>query len=389
MIQIIELNKTGSEHQVVNHCLGEILGDIAQDKGTHATFITSASHYQQLRLNHTNISFIEMPVVRPVDGDKIVWAKKFLYEIFYTAKALLRGAKRTERLNFFLSMSPIVLGCLLFLESLFFKKSKIVVTLHGELQYLRPNFSEKGIEKFFGKLLRWGLTRRKSKISFLIFGNTILASLKQYVDIDVNKFIVVEHPYHFPNNIKNDHNPSKKINFGHIGVASLQKRSDVFLELSKAYEYNDESTFTMIGRNLLGAIPINNNLRLVGNDKFLDRAEFEREVKELHWAVYLYEDKNYEMVASGAVFDAISYNIPIICIENRYFRQVFQQYSIGVMVNSFEELRNEILKIISGNVSSQTYQFYIAEIERFKSENSIQNIQKKLSSILSAKDLLT
>lgn len=56
---------------------------------------------------------------------------------------------------------------------------------------------------------------------------------------------------------------------------------------------------------------------------FVPRDELEARVKKLDFILYLYPTDSYQLMASGAILDALSLQKPIIALKNDYFDYIF------------------------------------------------------------------
>lgn len=387
MIYIAELNKTKAEHQVVNSCMISILCSIANKENISTLLFTSQNHYDSFRDLSSKIETIILPVVDAVDGDKLNWAKKVLGEIKNTFQLLFKAKKNDVSLIYFLSISPITLASLTLFKWLFFRKLKIIITLHGELQYLSPGYAKKKVEILFKKLLLFCLRNKTQGLSYLVFGHSIYRSLEKYININIDDFIIISHPYNYQSNFgqkKNNH-----IVFSHIGACNKQKNSAYYMELANniSPDYTNIE-FRAIGKVYLDSNEISPKVILIGQNQFLNRSLYEDAIQGTHWAIYIYEDVNYEMVSSGAILDAISFNIPIICVCNSYFKNIFEEYQIGILVKDKTDLEKVIKDIMENVYDKRFYNYCISEIQRFKASNSIEAIEKSLYNIFKQKALL-
>ncbi|MNV19721.1 hypothetical protein D3C71_1105980 [compost metagenome] len=88
--------------------------------------------------------------------------------------------------------------------------------------------------------------------------------------------------------------------------------------------------------------------------------------------MYLYEDRNYELIASGAFLDAILYHKPIICLRNSFFQNVFKTYEIGILVDSIEELPEALIKLFSRTDLLEFYAGCQVNIQRYSEDNDLE-----------------
>ncbi|MNL21946.1 hypothetical protein D3C87_1432620 [compost metagenome] len=106
-------------------------------------------------------------------------------------------------------------------------------------------------------------------------------------------------------------------------------------------------------------------ITVVGGEDFLTRHDYEEELSTTSWLLYLYEDRNYELIASGAFLDAVLYNKPIICLKNNFFKNILADYEIGIMVDSIEEFPSALECLFSRKDLQEYYIMCQVNIKRY------------------------
>jgi glycosyltransferase involved in cell wall biosynthesis len=227
-----------------------------------------------------------------------------------------------------------------FLNRIFSKK--VVILCHDEMELLITN-SGGGFAKLKRKLVRnfFGSNRIEKNMEFVVLGESICKNLRNVLPESVHShFHSIEHPYYFHTIIpKEQYNRPQ--NIGLVGVISESKG------------LNDFISFV----NLVSELSLKVDIKVIGRisthqyDKFfkdkqvditwkyLPRDEMERRIAELDYILYFYPKDSYKLIASGAVFDAVCMNKPILAIRNDFFEHVL--HSIGypsLLVDDVEEL---------------------------------------------------
>ena len=82
------------------------------------------------------------------------------------------------------------------------------------------------------------------------------------------------------------------------------------------------------------------------DNKHLPRKEYDEIISKMDALYFPYDSNSYRVSASGAVYEAISKQKPIISTENDYFKSLFSQFGqMGYLFNDFSELRAIFLQL--------------------------------------------
>ena len=127
------------------------------------------------------------------------------------------------------------------------------------------------------------------------------------------------------------------------------------------------------------------NLSLVPNDRFnffiqkpidRSRSEVDSFILNSKYIIYLNQEDSYVLTTSGAFFDAILLEKPILFLKNPCFDYYFREYKYGYRFEHIIDLKNKIVEII--NHGDHNYETFIEEIKKLKKFVSIENNFKKL-----------
>lgn len=267
-----------------------------------------------------------------------------------------------------------------------FLKRNIIIFCHGEMQYLKSDFSFFGIfNKFlFNSSKKFFLNKNirvSEKLVFFVIGDSTLKNLKKILPNNFqNSFFSIDHPYFFNKDIKQKksiHN----INIGSVGQFYRPKGADDFCKLISLIK-NDRVRFSITGRILYDIEFLKSlNVNLPSNNgKFhLNRDELENRINELDYIIYLYPRDSYNLMASGAILDAINMRKPIIALKNDYFCYMFEKFGhFGYLFDSIEEIAYFINNINKDNIGS----FDFDSIQKKLSvENIANDLKEKLQDI--------
>ena len=201
-------------------------------------------------------------------------------------------------------------------------RKDVVIFCHGELELLlqnppiyKPSFWYKYIFKF---MFKYGLIGKHVKM--FVLGDSILRNLTRYLNkYNQKQFYSIEHPYFFSNKPRKIKDFSNSI--GTVGVMTYKKGLKTLLELSR------EVKISVIGRVManINYLDYPNINFVVKDQKFIHREQYENAISKLDYILFLYPSYSYKLIASGAIFDAIDMNVPIIAISNDYFKNTLSK----------------------------------------------------------------
>jgi hypothetical protein len=238
-------------------------------------------------------------------------------------------------------------------------KKRLFIFCHGELELLSSKkLNTLGV---FAKIIKQRLMKfilnKKTKISerlrFIVLGDHILENLHEILPENIrHKIYAMDHPYIFSDYKRTDSN-HQTIHLGTIGGVVKGKDLADFISLVKNYSLKikeDIVRFSVTG-------PISYNVEELkqadidipdNNFKNLSRENFNKRIAAIDYALFFYNTERYRFTASGAVFDAINFEKPIIAYKNNYFEYLFKKYgAFGILVDSLDEMSDVIENILS------------------------------------------
>lgn len=336
MNYIIELAKDSHEHELVNSCALYIWQDVF-DHDTQ--FFGSQGHKEALEQFLPDLkidAYNRINILPRKKGNKLQWVKIYLHEISSVFKFLNQAKKNKIKQVIFLSISPIAL----LFAKLYLKfnttHSNVIFTFHGELQLLVQDKLRLS-QRLVRSIIKLNLVISNKQINYVVYGQTIKDKLISLFPDIKSQVLSLEHPFQakcFENFVNVDLN-----RIGAFGAISQHKNSHRIIELAELmHKIAPQLQFKLVGKFIDRPLYDDNLITVVGGDEFLSRTHYEKEILDTSWLIYLYEDRNYELISSGAFLDAILYNKPIICLKNNFFKNVFENYEIGIMVDSIEAL---------------------------------------------------
>ncbi|MDL1914022.1 MAG: glycosyltransferase family 4 protein [Bergeyella sp.] len=136
-----------------------------------------------------------------------------------------------------------------------------------------------------------------------------------------------------------------------MGVVTLSKGFDRFCALSSYFSEKGEDRFVsvVVGRHGLDPENYPKVNFVAKKNTYLSRKEFNEGVEKLDFILFFYDNEQYRLTASGAIFDAIEHEKVIIAIRNDYFEEIFQKCGdLGFLCKDDTEVF-EIVNKILGN----------------------------------------
>jgi hypothetical protein len=259
-------------------------------------------------------------------------------------------------------------------------KKKIIIICHGEFELLNKDSRQRlGLLAKTMKIMatRFYLNQNiqiSKNLYFIVLGDKILDNLKSLLPMNITeKIFSMELPYIYDyqkNKVTNRHHV---LNLGTIGIVSKGKSIDNLIYLADVFHHEIENKD--ISLSIVGHILVNKQelleakINIAKNDSELERQEFDRQIEQLDYILFFYEKDNYRYTASGAIFDTINYEKPIIALKNDYFEYLFEKYyPIGYLVSSVDEMVPIIRNIL---VNKQRIKYPFDKIKKLLSSDMI------------------
>lgn len=266
-----------------------------------------------------------------------------VWQLFYTKKS---------DVVIFLFNNTLALYFINFVNKLL--RRRIIICCHGELESLILNQQTGGLlSRALQKSCRNFFLSSKMKISeglhFSVIGESIKGNLESIVAPQFLKCIIsVDHPYVFRNAVDFASRSKEKqtLKLGTIGGLDQAKGVDEYLMLvqiikSKMHEVHFSHTGFSIAKE---EEFIKLGVDIPQSRKVWNRREYEQRIKENDFILFFYSSQNYKITASGAIMDAIKFEIPIIALKNDYFNYLFKRFgAFGYLCNNIEEMIDIII----------------------------------------------
>ncbi|MCF0074499.1 hypothetical protein LZD49_28700 [Dyadobacter sp. CY261] len=343
MIYVADISSIYVQHEQFNKSFIELLRQ--NNPGTPIAFFAEKNHGKVILSR--SAPGIESNAIYVYD--KRGGLREFI-RAYYQFKALLgviRSAKgRTVTQIYVLLIHPFAH---FLLKKFAPTDQKISVVMHGELESLK--FNKHFLNKIWGWFLLKALTTQRPNLSYIILGKSIYDNLlKVLPSFTDQNTIILDHPYPFSRRPEK-FSPNETITFSSLGVASIFKNSQyLFMAALKASQLGltQKCKFIVGGRVYKNMVPYLNDFVNYKKDfGSYSRKELETVVSNSDYCVFYYDNRDYSMCSSGAFWDAINMEIPLLYVRNDYFdHYVTITGEIGRAFDTAEELNEHIISLI-------------------------------------------
>jgi hypothetical protein len=307
--------------------------------------------------NIKNISFSKIRIpdkkttsnIRRIPGDFLLCLKTLFYSLTKKANIVIFSTASTQTLYSLKLMLPM------------FKKVMCYSITHAIIQSIQKkpeNFQDRLF--WFRRALSF---YSPENFRILTIGEITKNWLCREMPGLEKNIASVEMAYIFDDiNIISKEKKSGSIKFGFLGVANIRKGADLFFKLAeevnkRKFEKNVE--FTLIGKiedEELKKLTIPDNLKIPSPDCALSKEDFSKYIQEIDYAVILYDRKFYDILHGASMMDCLEHIKPIIALRTTFLEYFFHNLgNIGVLCNSFEEIRGKVFEIIE----DETYENYL------------------------------
>lgn len=264
-----------------------------------------------------------------------------------------------------------------------FTRKKVLLQCHGELKQLQKEYYQNFVSQKILSLIRSSKIHITKNLYICVLGDVIKENLKSYIaPSNINKIISFDHPGIFSESAEfntNNMTSTNSLKIGYIGTLRKNKGINEFITLAKQLKSNTNVTFYSIGKITNYTQNLRNNGIIIPNEcnnDYINRIDLYRMIQQLDIVLYLYDKDSYKLTASGAIFDAIECEKPIIALKNDYFEYLFKKFgTLGFLANDLSELENEIKELSRGKK-------YIIDFKTIKKQLSYKSIAIELKNKL-------
>jgi hypothetical protein len=374
MIYYLELNKSNDAHSALNLSMVKVIMCCHKN----ITLFSSEAHRNAMGVGTLNEMKVDYISIKVIDGGWKSWFSKVFLEGYNIFTILRKANKNKVNFVYLSSIFPISHLFLKLIKKLY-PKVRLIVGLHGELEFVREGKEAK--LRFLGMFLKYSFKiSSNSNLKYLVFGSIIKSNFIKYNLLSPESLLSIDHPYNYSWNKSIILSLNTTIKFGTIGIGSLNKKTEKLFALAEHFR-NDVSSnkicFELIGTMLPNLERfINPYVKTNGINKMLPRYEFDNQIMELNYSLFFYDNSFYKLCASGAFFDAIKFDKPIFALKNDFFEYYFEKLgNIGFLFSNLDEMKDQIALIINGNFHN-VYYIQVENLKRAKQTLSIENISR-------------
>lgn len=353
-VRYIDTFSTDNNHEIFNASLLVMCSKVF-DRVIYVAGKSSSKNVLPLAKRETALTHITYRSIYVVSGySRFSLILRYMIGILMSIKAILYSS--SDEIIIFNYNNLFAVPVLNRLNKIL--KRKILIFCHGELELLTPRYNGGGIfSKSLQKVAVHFFQKSSRQIAkglyFAVMGDEILSNLKKILPLQVaSKFITIDHSYIFSYHTAQS-SLSERIHIGCVGAMSINKGLLSTFELARCLKSNQISNISL---SIVGCIPgkyVNKcrelNIRISENPEIsLSREEFDMKIETLDYILYLYPSHLYKVTASGAIYDAINKNKPVIAFNNSYFNYLSRKFgAFGYLVNSVEDILNLLLSLKS------------------------------------------
>lgn len=363
MILYVENNMSGEEHNMINSNMINVFKKLYQSDIN--SIVCAKKHYESLNIDKTKLKLIEIKVFHP--KYKI---SKYMAEIIHLIKIKKIINDNNYSILVFLSVSPVMHYFLRKFIKLIDQNIKIFVVCHGELMFLNSKSKTKFYKPEFW--MRKAFLKKNDLIKYIILGEHIKIPFL----MNENSILKVNHPNQSFKVTKSK--ISNKIRIGFIGVVSKSKGADNFIRIAKRFNNNDKFEFVFTGKVTEEYMYLKqSNIEGYYDNEFISKEKVDEKLKSLDLALFFY-DNSYDYIASGALLDAINYEIPIYCMNSNIFKFLSIDKKLD-FIKLFDDI-NKMIEAIDELNLDKMKDFnkidFIKAKELFSINNAIEKLKK-------------
>lgn len=381
MIYAADIASTRSQHEQINISLLELLRHVVRNE--EIMFISDKSHSEIIQNKVENLTFDHIEIYKGRGG-----LREFIRG-YHQFKSLVKVADAAKRNNASHLYVFLIHPFAHFLFKLLAKEPsiKVSIILHGELEAVK--FNKHLVNKVWGFFLKQALTKYDPNINYILLGKSIYSNLLKVVPaFSKQKCTIMDHPYPFSlQKEKNRHN--NQLTFSSIGVSTLAKNSQYLFKVAQQATdlgLNAYCKFNVCGRvykNMVGYL--NDSVNYKKDFAAFSREELNSLISESDYCIFYYENKHYSLCASGAFWDSINAEVPILYVHNDYFD--YYTALVGDLGKAFQtpdELNDYIISLVQNRGEQDPRYFeYIENMktlkyEYMKEENLLKQLKESL-----------
>lgn len=325
------------------------------------------------------LSDLEVRVISVTGGTRLRNAWNAVRECFTVLKILRAGQTEGARLVFGLSVGPFALPLIKILAGKSRSAMRVAAVAHGELQDLLGPSGGPASRVWW---LRLALRMKNDSFVHIVLSDEFKDRLST-LGYDTVATLPIPHPY-IANPVEVDRTPGAPLRVVAPGGSSTLKGSHRFFEVAAAVHAlagDNVASFCFHGswdpaleRWDNGLVEHADSKEQLEPDKYLEG------LRRADLLVFLYPPGTYDLMASGALFDAIAVGRPVFALRTPYFDWVFRFLGpLGQLFDSVEELAKSLVAFAT-EPDAVLYRQWLESIERVRRVIAPEAVGERLAS---------
>lgn len=337
-IAICETESSGIQHEEVNAAVIDLFIKQYQAK---AVLYSATDHWQCINAIHTQRLGTSLPIdhraIEPPFGKNGETEK---YQKLISSLFEQMDSESIEHVLFTNTHAPALYAIINCMDQ--FPHIKISMIVHGQLdQHLG-----------FSRFKRWRtkpmlidelMAQSGKRIRFFTVAGQIedLLASRGLAHIQTAS---LHHPYLWNANVAQSPNKNSKPKVCCIGsIHSDKGRRQMRGLVSELSKLTEDFELTFFGR----FSTLTNDKRITIHNRRFDRAEFDELVPRYDFILQPYTENSYQLKASGVLFDAINYEVPILTTSTLFTQFYFNLLGeIGFLANDSHQLFDKLASCI-------------------------------------------
>jgi hypothetical protein len=355
MILVFEMLWVGTQHAPGNSATIQAIASGFPDQVVRV--FAEPSHLAELRTDpdlvaHANVGFAPI-AIHPAHRGKthlVAWGR-FRQELATLRRGLAQAQKGEKCLLMLISATPTAIFAASLLARLHPGRIGVQVGLHGNLNDAFGWRPRNPLTRAFD--LRRALTaRHPRRLRFLVLEQGISDTLARLLPQAAARTDVLELPINVAETA-NQRVPvfAPPIRIGLVGLATAAKGTELFLDIAREMtaRFPGKVSFHHVGRLTPGADPAPFAvLADPPSTEHLSRADFTARLAALHYVFLPIREGYYNLSASGALLDAMTWAKPVIARALPIVTPHFRRFGdIGILCESDAEMRTAVATILT------------------------------------------
>ncbi len=375
MILAFEMTWTGTTHAPGNSATLQTVALACP--GQQIRVFADPSHLRELQRDpaltaHGNVAFFPIELSPHYRGKThIVSLRRFRQELATLRGGLAATPRDEDCLVLLLSATPTAIFAASLASRLASgagrRRIGVQVGLHGNLNEINGWRPRNPLRRAFD--LRSALVApHPEPLRFLVLEEGIKDALGALLPVATARTDVLQHPIitaEIPEE-RPDATLQAPLRIGFVGQATAAKGIGFFLDVARDFKarYGDRIEFYLVGRAMPGSdlAPFSVLAHPVTTDH-LSRAEFVARLAKLHYVFLPFREGYYNLSASGALIDAMTWLKPVIATKLPLVEHVFARFGdLGHMCDGDAGMRQALEEILAAMDASR----YARQVEALK-----------------------